>query len=68
MKLIKYLQSNNIRQKEFASMAGISESYVCLILKGRRLPSVSVALQIEKATNGEVQAIEILGLINNNGQ
>lgn len=62
MTLVEYLLQNKIKQKDFVQTIGISESYLSLILNGKRMPSVPVALQIEQAANGEVTAIELLGL------
>ena len=62
MQLVDYLRKNKIKQKSFAQLIGVSESYVCLIIQGKRLPSVPVALQIEQAAKGQVKAIELLGL------
>ena len=62
MKLVNYLLKNRLKQKEFVKSVGISESYLSLLLRGKRTPSVPVALQIERATSGEVTALELLGL------
>jgi transcriptional regulator with XRE-family HTH domain len=62
MDLREYLKLNKIKQKNFADDVGISEAYISLILSGRRMPSVPVALQIEKASKGKVRAIDILKL------
>jgi len=66
MRLVEYLQLHSITQAKFAENIGISRSYICLILKGKRLPSVPIALQIEQETGGQVTAVEVLGLYTNN--
>jgi transcriptional regulator with XRE-family HTH domain len=60
--LKKYCQKQGITQTELARRAGIHTSYITHIIKGRKTPSVEVALLIERATGYQVSAIHLLGL------
>jgi len=62
MNLKQYCEKHNITQSELANKVGIDASYVTHIIKGRKIPSVSIALSIEETTGGEVSAIELLKL------
>ena len=64
MNLVDYLLTSRVKRREFARDVGVSESYISLLISGKRRPSVSVALQIERITGGEVSAINLLGLNN----
>lgn len=47
MKNIKlYRKNQKMSQKDVGAKAGISESYYCLIEKGERTPSVTIAKRI----------------------
>jgi plasmid maintenance system antidote protein VapI len=54
MKLLKYLNDHNISQTDFAEKIGVHFSYITHLIKGRRTPSLSTALRIERATCGAV--------------
>lgn len=58
MKLTKYLQKKN--RAEFAEKIGTTKGYLDLICSGARRPSPDLALKIEKASNGQVNRIELL--------
>ena len=62
MKLEEYLRKNKIRHRAFAKDVDISQAHVSLIIKGERRPSVEVAKRVEKTTNGDVSAAELLGV------
>jgi len=50
--------------KSFSQIAKdlqIDKSYVTLLVKSKRTPSLSIALKIEKYTDGEVTCSELLG-------
>lgn len=64
MNIQQYCDHAKITQTELARRAGIHTSYITHIIKKRKVPSVAVALLIEKATNYEVSAINLLGLKN----
>jgi len=54
--LKKYLLEHDIEVQEFAKQIEVSREYLSMIFKGTRRPSPDVALDIEKATNGEIKA------------
>lgn len=58
MTFMQYLRTNNIRpySSEFASVLGISKQHLGDIAKGRRRPSLVLALKIEELTKGAVLA------------
>jgi len=58
MLLRDYLHQNNIPAKTFASLVGISASYVSLLKEGKASPSLLVLLRIKKATKGAVSSLE----------
>ena len=62
MQVKDYIEKHNISQTDFANKVGISKTHVNLIIKGKRIPSVSLAKQIEILTKGKIRASEILGL------
>lgn len=62
MNLDEYLWKNKVRQRDFAALIGSTDSMVSWLRSGGRRPSVELAKRIEKATNGEVTAVELLGL------
>jgi transcriptional regulator with XRE-family HTH domain len=61
----RFCLKHKISQTELASKVGVDDSYVSHIKKHRKIPSVSIALLFERATNGEISAIELLGLERN---
>jgi transcriptional regulator with XRE-family HTH domain len=54
MRLKDYLKKNKITQANFASLIGISQGYLSLIVRGLNNPSFKLALKIEKITLGQV--------------
>ena len=52
--LAKYLTKHKLSQKEFAELLGVSPPLVCQWLAGRRRPDLTHALEMEKATGGEI--------------
>lgn len=61
MELKKYLFLKRINITEFSEKIEISRSYLSAIANGKLIPSRKIARQIERATEGEVTAKEILG-------
>lgn len=53
-KLDTYLASKNIRQADFALEVGTTQATISKLIKGAAAPSLSLALRIEEATDGEV--------------
>ena len=62
MDIKTYCKKNGLSQTELANEAGIHPSYITHIIKGRKVPSVAIAILIERVTQGEVSAIKLLGL------
>ena len=53
-KLAQWLKKKHIMQKGLAQDLGISNTCLVYILSAKRLPSLSIAYEIEKFTNGDV--------------
>lgn len=62
MTLDEYLWRNKLRADFFAAEIQVTGSMVTFLRNGRRRPSVDLAQRIEKATKGQVTAVELLGL------
>lgn len=60
MTLRDYLYYNKISVKEFSESLDYSRTHMSAIIHGRLKPSKRLAKAIEKATNGEVKAEELL--------
>ena len=56
MTLKDYLIKRGIRQGDFAAAAGLSKSYMSMLLSGSRLPSLTMANHIQRFTKGAVKA------------
>jgi len=50
-----YLRENKITREKFAEKVSISRNYLQNILAGRRKPSLSLALRIQKSTKNAVK-------------
>lgn len=57
-----YLFKHDIPIKQCAGDLGISTSYLYQLLKNERKPSLALAIKIEKYTDGEVTAAELMGV------
>lgn len=55
-KLALFLQHHGIRQSVFAGRVGTSQATVSKLVNGDVLPSLSLAVRIERETHGEVPA------------
>lgn len=62
MTLDEYLFRHKLQQQDFAAQIEASNSMVSFIRSGTRRPSIELAQRIEKATDGKVSALELLGL------
>lgn len=51
-----YLATAKVSQAELARQAKISRSYLSELVSGAKVPSLKVALAIERATRGKVKA------------
>jgi predicted transcriptional regulator len=60
MTLREYLDKNAMSPLDFSRLVKISNTAIYKYLKGRK-PQRRLAFKIEKATNGEVSARELLG-------
>lgn len=60
MDLREYLFRQRISVQEFAEKLEYSRTHLSLIVNGKGRPSPRLAKAIEKATNGEVTAEELL--------
>jgi DNA-binding transcriptional regulator YdaS (Cro superfamily) len=47
-------QGNPPSRREMGRQLGVSHSYVCMLVRGRRSPSLALALRIETLTGGAV--------------
>ncbi len=55
-KMKLYLKEKKMTQKEFSKRHSISESVLSRSVAGKTIPTLKVALQIERATRGKVKA------------
>jgi DNA-binding transcriptional regulator YdaS (Cro superfamily) len=60
MELRVYLFQKRISVTDFSKSLGCSRIHLSEIVNGRRIPSLLLAKAIERATNGEVTAEELL--------
>ena len=60
MDLKTYLEQNNISYREFGTMIGVDHSQVSRWIRGHRLPSLPMAVAIEKATGGQVMPADFV--------
>jgi len=51
-----YLRDNSLRQAEFAAKVGATQGTISRLIKGDVLPSLDLAVKIERATAGVVPA------------
>lgn len=54
MLLKDYLYKNNLTNREFGKRLKVGENHVTSIKNGRHTPSIKLAMEIIKITNGEV--------------
>ncbi len=65
MTLKEYLDRWGIRQKDFAVSIGVSAARVCQIVHGWT-PSFSLAMKIERATDGRVKVQDLAKEVSRN--
>jgi len=58
--LATWLKAKGLSQTDFCEIAGISNSHISMILKGKRLAGRRVAHKIDSATGGAISAAELL--------
>ena len=54
-----YLFKHNLSAKQFAAELGVSLSYLYQLLRHERIPSLALALKIERRTKGEVSVDQL---------
>ncbi|WP_376872324.1 helix-turn-helix domain-containing protein [Albirhodobacter sp. R86504] len=59
-KLAAYLLAENIRQADFARMVQASQPTISKLMSGSALPSLVLAISIERVTAGAVKASDWL--------
>jgi len=60
MRLEDYLKQHKLTQREFARRIGRSRSYVSMMMRGRKVPSLRTTNLIEEETGGVVSAFSML--------
>lgn len=60
MELLEWKEWKGYNLAKASETLGISESFLSLLLHGKRNPSPKMALQIEKATKGRVRREELV--------
>lgn len=56
IELYYYIKKNGMTIKKFAEILGISREYLGLIITNKRDPSLKLAKEIQKKTNGAIKA------------
>lgn len=59
MDLSTFLRSQGLTQEDFAKRIGCRQATVSRILSGKSMVSLHLALQIQKATDGQVMAEDL---------
>ena len=60
MDLKTYLETHNISYREFGEIIGVDHSQVSRWIRGQRLPSLPMAVAIEKATQQQVMPLDFV--------
>jgi hypothetical protein len=60
MDLREYLFKNRLKVTDFAKIIGYERGYINKVVNGLMIPGRKLAESIEKATNGEVKAEDLL--------
>ena len=66
MHLREYLWNHKITIQQFAEKIKYNRHYISQIMRGEKVPSQRLAEDIERATNGEVKAEDILKIKKDN--
>ena len=67
-KLRTYLDINSIRQADFAARIGVSQGTISRLASGHGVPSLLLAIGIERETGGEVPASSWVDLALSDGK
>ena len=62
MNLREYLFLKRMNITEFSILVDCSRNYISQIVNGRYIPSKKLARAIERVTNGEVKAIDVVAI------
>ena len=54
MTLRSYLKDTRTRQEDFAAVIGVTQATISRLVRGVATPSIDLAAQIKRATNGAV--------------
>ncbi len=60
MRLLDWMENNNVNKSAFAQKLGISRTHLYEIMNQTAMASRKLAKQIQDATNGEVTIMELL--------
>ena len=60
MRLEDYLKQHKLTQREFARRIGRSRSYVSMMMRGRKVPSLRTTNLIEEETGAVASALSML--------
>ena len=58
--LLDYLKSTGQTQAGFAAKAGVNQSTIHRLCYGEMMPSLAIALKIEKASEGKISLPQLL--------
>lgn len=56
----RYCRERGLTQVEFADLVGLSESFICDMIAGRKWPSYPVARRISQRTRGDIGIGDLL--------
>lgn len=57
-RLRRWLKSQNVTQAELAERLGCGKSFVCALCAGRKRPSLTLAIRLERLTLGAVRCVD----------
>ena len=60
MNLKEFCRAKGISQEKLADLVGVSPTHICLIIKGKRTPSIHLISKIESVTKGAVKLADLL--------
>ncbi len=60
MELYQYFWENKIKMIDFAKSIGKNSAYMSRVIRYRVVPSLDLAYRIQQATNGQVNAKELV--------
>lgn len=54
-RLHDWLEAKNLSQRDFSKLINIRQSWLSLLLRGKKIPTLRQAVEIEKATKGYIR-------------